>query len=284
MHIPKAGCGVASGKHADPDKGGQPGSAHYHRPLEDGLGMTRTVSVWVIGFADHERHSLNTLLRLSEGRKVQYQLWLGAAGPGPELALVDSQSYEAMLQLESPSNAGLKMVWIGPGSPSRAWRCFDRPVRWAEVVLAMDELFAPSTDTDIDLDFDLTAPASIEQLMPGRRALIASADRDHRLYLRARLSLADLTQADEAQTPAEALEYARRIRYDIALVDLDLPGGAGWKFVRQLGAGRPKITHLIATNGRATASDRMRAWLAGAHNLPGERLDPVQLHALLQRV
>ena len=91
-------------------------------------------------------------------------------------------------------------------------------------------------------------------------------------------------RSDEAETPAEALECARRTRYDIALVDLDLPGGEGWKFVRQLGSGRPRISHLIATNGRAPASDRMQAWLAGAHNLPGERLDPVQLHALLRRV
>ena len=242
--------------------------------------MTRTVSVWVIGFADHERHSLNTLLRLSEGRQIGYQLWQGGTGPGPELALIDSQSYEAVLEMESPSNAGLKMVWIGAGKPPQAWRCFDRPVRWAEVVLAMDELFEPPTD----LDFDLTAPASLDFPIPGRRALIASADRDHRLYLRARLSLADITQADEAQTPAEALEYARRNRYDIALVDLDLPDADGWKFVKQLAAGRPKITHLIATNGRAGAGDRMRAWMAGAHNLPGERLDPVELHALLQRV
>lgn len=243
--------------------------------------MTRTVSVRVIGFADHERHSLNTLLRLSAGRPTQYQLWPdGASSPGPDLALIDSQSYEAVLALEAPSNAGLKMIWIGPGSPPQAWRCFNRPVRWAEVVLAMDELFEPPPN----LDFDLTAPAALDAAVPGRRALIASADRAHRLYLRARLALADLTQADEAQTPAQALECARRHRYQIALVDLDLPGGEGWKFVRQLAAGRPKIAHLIATNGRATAGDRMRAWLAGAHNLPGERLDPAQLHALLQRV
>lgn len=242
--------------------------------------MTRTVSVWVVGFADHERHSLNTLLRLSEGREIQYQLWLGAAGPGPDLALIDSQSYEAVLAMESPSNAGLKMIWVGPGTPPQAWRCFDRPVRWAEVVLAMDELFEPPAN----LDFDLTAPASFDALMPGRRALIASADRNHRLYLRARLALADITQADEAETAAQALEYARRSRYDLALVDLELPGADGWKFVRQLGAGRPRIAHLIATNGRATAGERMRAWLARAHNLPGERLDPAQLQSLLERV
>lgn len=240
--------------------------------------MTRTVSVRVIGFEDTERHSLNTLLRLSDGRDIRYQLW--QAGPGPDLALVDSQCFEALLELESPSNAGLKMIWIGAGMPPQAWRCFGRPVQWADVIEAMDELFRPPAQ----VDFDLTDPESVKPPIPGRRALIASADRNHRLYLRARLALSHLTQADEALTGADALELARRYRYDLAMIDLDLPGAQGWKLVRQLGACTPRITHLIATNGRASAGERMRAWLARAHNLPGEKLDPAQLQALLERV
>jgi len=242
--------------------------------------MTKTVSVQVMGFEDHERHSLNTLLRLSDGRDIQYQLWQGGPGPGPDLALVDSKSHEAVLELESPSNAGLKMIWIGPGMPPQAWRCFDRPVNWVDVIAAMDEIFQPPSG----LDFDLTMPGSMDDPIPGRRALIASADRDQRLYLRARLALSHLTQADEAETGPGALELVRRHRYDLALVDLELPGAGGWKLVRQLGAMRPKITHLIAINGRSSTGERMRAWLAGAHNLAGERLDPAQLQALIERV
>jgi len=240
--------------------------------------MTRSVSVRVIGFRDNERHSLNTLLRLSDGRDTQYQLWQG--GPGPDVILIDSDSYEAVLELESPSNAGLKMIWIGPGAPPQAWRCFQRPVQWVDVIAAIDEMFQPPSG----LDFDLTMPGALDDQPIGRRALIASADREHRLYLRARLALSHLTQADDAESGPGALELVRRHRYDLALVDLEIPGGDGWKLVRQLGAIRPKITHLIATNGRASTGERMRAWLAGAHNLHGQRLDPVQLQALLERV
>jgi CheY-like chemotaxis protein len=245
-----------------------------------GRGMTRTVSVRVVGFRDSERHSLNTLLRLSDGRDPQYQLWQGGTGPGPDVALIDSDSYEAVLALESPSNAGLKMIWIGPGTPPQAWRCFQRPVQWADVIGAIDELFQPASG----LDFDLTMPGGLDDQLPGRRALIASADREHRLYLRARLALSHLTQADDAETAPAALELARRHRYDVALVDLELPGGEGWNVVRQLGACRPRIAHLIATNGRATTGERMRAWLARAHNLHGDRLDPARLQALIERV
>ncbi|MGZ5179770.1 MAG: response regulator [Ramlibacter sp.] len=240
--------------------------------------MTRTVSVRVIGFGDGERHSLNTLLRLSEQRDIRYQLW--QAGPGPDLALIDSQSYEAVLEMESPSNAGLKMIWIGAGTPPQARRCFQRPVQWADVIAAMDELFQPQAGPD----FDLSMPAPLDSGYPMRRALIASADRDHRLYLRARLALAQLTHADEAETGPDALELARHHRYDLALVDLSLPGCDGWKLVRQLRAGRPRIHHLIATNGKASAGERVRAWLAGAHNLPAGSIDPSHLQALLARV
>ncbi|GAC1537362.1 MAG: hypothetical protein NVS2B4_17550 [Ramlibacter sp.] len=153
-------------------------------------------------------------------------------------------------------------------------------MQWSDVVDAMDELFRPPPD----VDFDLTVPASLEPGPPSRRALIASADRDHRLYLRARLALSHITQADEAQTAADALELARRQRYDLALVDLNMPGAQGWKLVRQLAAGRPRITHLIATNGRASPGERMKAWLARAHNLPGDKPDPAQLQSLLERI
>ena len=71
----------------------------------------------------------------------------------------------------------------------------------------MDELFVPPEPVDFDLDFDESA-AETWPPTP-ERALIASADRDERLYLRAKLALADLTQADEAETGAQALELAR---------------------------------------------------------------------------
>src|SRR3954470_8147597 len=111
--------------------------------------MSRTVTVRAIGFTDVERHSLNTLLRLSEGRDIRYQFWLGG-NTGPDLALIDSQSYEAVMEMESPSNAGLKMIWIGDRQPGQALRAFARPVNWAEVVEAMDELFRPPPSLDFD--------------------------------------------------------------------------------------------------------------------------------------
>jgi hypothetical protein len=68
---------------------------------------------------------------------------------------------------------------------------------------------------DFDLDVDSAGPETQppEPREPAKRALIASADRNERLYLRARLALAELTQADEAETGAQALELTRAHQY-----------------------------------------------------------------------
>ena len=83
-------------------------------------------------------------------------------------------------------------------------------------------------DFDLDFDSDSLDTRPPEPREPGKRALIASADRNERLYLRAKLALAELTVADEAETGAQALELARAHQYAVALVDFALPDVNGW--------------------------------------------------------
>ncbi|HYD76568.1 response regulator [Ramlibacter sp.] len=244
------------------------------------------VFVKVLGFSDVERHALNTLFRLSEERETGYALWNPEYGVAAQIALIDSDSHEAVVEFESPSNAGLKRIWIGPHAPAQAWRSFERPIQWPEVISAMDHLFMPPPD----LDFDLGDPQEAQDTVPPepgpppRRALIASPDREQRLYLRARLALAGLTQADDAASAADALECARLNRYEIALVDFALAGEAGWTFVRQLRACEPGIPHVIVTKDRVSAGEKLRAWFADQPVLLAKPPHPGKLKALLERV
>lgn len=252
-------------------------------------GMAQRVFIKVVGFTDVERHALNTVFRLSEERETQYTLWTEEMPHAPQLALLDAESHEARVEAELPANASLRLVWIGGNAPSGAWRVFHRPLVWAEVVQAMDQLFAPA-DLDFDLAFDEepggpdTQPSQLEEAEPGKRALIASPDRDERLYLRARLALAQLTQADEAETAAQALELMRSNAYSVALVDLGLPGSEGWQFVKQLRQGQPAIPHVIVTKDHPTPVERVRAWFAGADGFFDKPPPPAKLDALLQKV
>ena len=208
------------------------------------------VFVKVVGFSDAERHALNTLFRLSEERETRYVPWAAEQGIAPHLTLIDSESHEALVEFELPSNQGARVVWIGDRSPARAWRSFPRPIDWPAVIAAMDQLFMPAEidlDIGLDLDFeiDLADPSVLTE--GPKRALIANADRAERLYIRARMSLADLTQADEAETAADALELARNHRYDVAVIDYALPGKGGWPLLRALAQAEQRIPLLIVS-------------------------------------
>jgi CheY-like chemotaxis protein len=251
--------------------------------------MTRQVLIKVVGFSDVERHALNTVFRLSEGRDPTYGLWAAEAPAKPELALLDGTTYEARLEAESPGMRKLKIVWLGEDPPENTWRAFQRPINWMEVVQAMDQLFVPA-----DLDFDLeigadapgesggpdTQPSQLEE--SGKRALIGSPALTDRLYFRAKLALARMPIADEAETAAQALELLRSNAYNVALVDFDLAGAEGWTFLRQLMEGDRAIPHLIVTKQDATFRDRLYARFSGAAFFP-KPADPERLGELLDR-
>ena len=87
--------------------------------------------VQVLGFSDVERHSLNTLFRLSSRQIPSYQLWTPESASQPNVAIIDVDSYEATLELESPNfNPNLKVIAIGADVPDKAWRCMPRPIDW----------------------------------------------------------------------------------------------------------------------------------------------------------
>jgi CheY-like chemotaxis protein len=247
--------------------------------------MGQRVFVKVVGFTDVERHALNTVFRLSDSRETSYALWMPEAPEAPQLALFDGQSYEAPLELESPKVTGMKLIWVGGFAPPNAWRIFERPIAWPEVVAAMDQLFAPEP-LDFDLGFGDSTPPDIpdEPQAAPKRALIVSPDRAERLYMRARLALASLTQADDAETGAQALELAREHNYSVALVDFTLPDVEGWAFLKELKQARPMIPHLIVTKSAASMPERFRGWLSGAEGFLGKPPHPKKLQRLLRRV
>jgi CheY-like chemotaxis protein len=251
--------------------------------------MAQRVFVNVVGFTDVERHALNSVFRLSEEQEMAYSLWEPQAPEAARLALIDGQSYEARVELESPRNTDIPILWIGPNAPQSAIRCFDRPIAWSEVVQAMDELVGPMSEPiDFDIDFDDadTRPPDTQppDLPPRRRALIANADRDERLYIRAKLALAELCEADEAETAAQALELARDNNYVLAVVDFNLPDADGWKLFKELGEVQRPIAKVILTKTRPSLGERIHARLAGVAGLFEKPPHPGKLHEALLKV
>ena len=156
-------------------------------------------------------------------------------------------------------------------------------------------------DIDFDLDLDLalpaaaaaqsgvridagpdTEPAELEPIgAPVRRALIAAATLEERLYWRARLSLANLPLADEATTGAQALEMARTTSYVVVMVDFGLEDG-GWPLVRALRGLHPAIPNFVVVKDRPATFESLRAKLNDVPVFLYKPLNPKRLNARLR--
>ena len=152
--------------------------------------MTQRVYVQVEGFSDEERHTLNTWFRMSQSADGGYVAWDASAPCAPALALLDGDSYSARFELESPRrDKNLKFIWIGASAPPGIWQAFSRPLDWARVVKATDELFGfesppPSPDTapaaltadaDADVDFDIDFDLDLDMTAVTSEAATATA-------------------------------------------------------------------------------------------------------------
>ncbi len=269
----------------------------------------KRIFVKVFGFDDVERHALNTVFRLSETRPLAYALWTPAAHDEADIALIDGDSWEAVLELANPAHDDLKLIWIGSNAPERAYLVFKRPLQWVAVIDGMDKLLTPGSapsvqgpgmDLDLDLlsestallDFDLdvdtgaptepspldTLPAEPEQAS----VLVVDADLSARLYLRARLAMAGLTQVDEAASGTEALKQMGERHYRMVILDMELPDIEHWDMVKRIGALRPAVEFLIFTGSKLSFADAVRGWFAGARGSLRKPLHPGKLKRLLR--
>ena len=246
--------------------------------------MKPRVLVKVIGFRDVERHTLNTIFRLSAGRPLSYGLWTPESKGAPRLSLVDLESYQAGLELSSPDlDLKLKMICVGAGAPDHAWRTFARPLQWPDLVAAMDSLFATPAKSDASIKF-----ASFDQTikLPAafKAALLVDPVREARMYLRARLALAGHTQVDEAESAVQALEFTRQRHYDLIVVALDLPGTDGWDLVGQLVNREPALGQVAVSTLDKSWQMHERAEKLGCFGLLEKPFDPLQVINLLQKI
>lgn len=245
--------------------------------------MAQRVFVKVVGFSSAERHALNTVFRLSEERDIMYSLWVPGVPEAPRLLLLDGESADGRAEARAGGAAHAQLVWVGSGAPAQAWRSYRRPIAWTDVLQALDASFAAPGAIDIDLGaatdaMDTQPPEPAPQPL---RALIAGADREQRLYLRARLALAGVVLVDEAETGPQAAALAGRQPYGLVLLVHQLPQVDAWTVLKHLRTGGAPPQVVMAKAGVSLA-DRMRARLGGASALLAIPIEPGDLHAALR--
>lgn len=253
--------------------------------------MSQRIFVKVIGFSDVERHALNTVFRLSEGREVVYSLWTPGAPDAPQVALVDGQSYEAEVEMTASGQgpSGMRLIWVGAVAPAHSWLTYTRPLRWADIVKVMDEAFIPPPSLDLDLtrdaalDLDLSVyPDVSKPALDPRSALIIASNLELRLYLRAKMASLGVTKVQEAITVNEGVELSTAAKYQLIILDLDLTGKDDWQLYRAVQHDQPEADIIVLTSKR-TLGLRIKAKFMGAHACLGKPLHPLQLHEALTK-
>lgn len=245
--------------------------------------MASVIWVKVVGFGDMERHSINTMFRLSEGAFPTYALWTPETQAAPNVLLLDVDSYEAGLEMVSPSfNAHLKCICVGDAPVGNAWRSFSRPVDWSALIHALDGLFSAQGDVDIDVGLDNDADKPVP---PGVRVtLVVGMSLEERLYLRARLAIAGLTDVDEVDNAQEANALTVERRYDVVVVSLDAKGSDPWELVESL-KHLPEPPHAVLVATRKPSWRSMeRAEQLDCLGLLEIPFNPQQVVGLLHKV
>ena len=238
--------------------------------------MAITVWVKVVGFSDAERHSLNTIFRVSRPDGPNYVLWTLDDAASPNVAVIDVDSYEAGLDLVSPGfNPHLKMIAVGDSAPLGAWRAVQRPVDWTAMVQMLD--------VDIDIFAD-TFPALLSTPPGLRTALLVGLPPESAYYLRARLALAGVLVVDEAQSLAQCRDKLAERSYELAVVYMDPATQDPWRYAKYLQDWpRPPCTVLGVMPSPDFRAQRL-AENMGCAALLEVPFNPQQVIAALQRV
>jgi CheY-like chemotaxis protein len=118
-----------------------------------------------------------------------------------------------------------------------------------------------------------------------RRLLVVDDEEAMRLLLRVNLPLSGF-EVVEAANGHDALELARRERFDLVLLDVMLPGMSGIEVAEELRRD-PRTAHVpvVFVSARADSTDVERGYAAGAVDYVTKPFDPIaigdQLGALI---
>jgi CheY-like chemotaxis protein len=208
-------------------------------------------------------------------------LWTPETPSQPHVALIDVDSYEGGLELGSPRfNPNLKVICVGVRAPANAWRTFDRPVDWGALLDELDELFAPRPTEESE-------PGQLveKQPPPGvKMTLLVGLSRPDRLYLRARLALAGLTEVDDVDTAADASVKVSQRQYDLVVVSLELIDADPWLLVQTLKDMPTPVRSIIVATDAPTWRAMGMAEDLGCIGLLEIPFEPQQVLDLLQNV
>jgi CheY-like chemotaxis protein len=117
-----------------------------------------------------------------------------------------------------------------------------------------------------------------------RRILVCDNEEALRDLVRASLSR-DGYEIEEARDGDEALSLARRLRPDLIVLDVMMPGRSGLDVLGQLRSDSELVdVKVVVLTARAQSADRSSAERAGANAFLSKPFSPLELEALVERL
>jgi DNA-binding response OmpR family regulator len=100
-----------------------------------------------------------------------------------------------------------------------------------------------------------------------------------------RVSLAGHYNFEEAADAAEAISSFERVRPDLVLLDVMMPGQSGFAVIERM-RGDPELRDvpILVISAFTTESDRLAAEEAGADSFLPKPFDPEELEAIVQEL
>jgi CheY-like chemotaxis protein len=153
---------------------------------------------------------------------------------------------------------------------------------WFSVRLPRAPATAPLPDAPADASWG-EAERRLRLELPGRRVLLAEDDPINREVAIALLELAG-QQVDVAVDGEQAVAKVATQRYDLVLMDMQMPRLDGLQAARRIRALPGAATlPIVALTANAFAEDRERCLAAGMNDFVAKPLDMGELYAVLLR-
>jgi len=227
----------------------------------------------IANLTDRETQMLTTAARLTTGRLRSY-VFEPNPGPKPEIYLVDADCAETRerwraLQARHPAPA----VFLKPEDhPASGRNEFQRPIlpaRLLNLINLLDQVTVQDLHFLPELSIGNGAAPDVAEMAVGLTArqpwsiLVVDDSPTVRAQVGLGLKLFGAA-ASFAETGEQALELVAKHSYDIAFLDVILPGADGYQICKAIKKDpRHKKTKVVMLTSKTSPFDRVKASLAG---------------------
>lgn len=266
--------------------------------------------VELYGFTERERMVFSSMFKLSEMRSRTYQEWDGSTSNQPDCLLIDGNAENVRMRIdrEIALATPYPIIQIGGEIPKElnAAAHLPRPVRWAELLVTLDNVFRsrlriesdhiaadntplPPEASEIQNELELQ---QVEQWFDRSNTLVFKTDPavlvvdpDEKMgpYISAKLS-GMRYRVDYVSSGDKAFDLLEMNRYNAVFVEINLPDINGYEICKYLKKREDRRrTASIILASKTTPIERVRANLAGCDAFLAKPIDPDKLIKILEK-